>query len=113
MNIQDSRKLRRLTFYLALYWLPALIGLLHPNPFQALLSLGLLPGFWRSARKSLPVPGEILLFPVTTAVLWLVIGLTSQLLGPACLPLWALLALDQAHRRRDRRAYSNNQQVWL
>ena len=44
MNLQDSRKLRRLTFYLALYWLPALIGLIHPSPFQALLSLGLLPG---------------------------------------------------------------------
>lgn len=113
MNVQDTRKLRRLTFYLALYWLPAVIGLLQPQSAQALLSLGLLPGFWRSARRSLPQPSEILLFPMTTAALWLVIGKTSLLLGPACLPFWALLALDQAYRRRDRRSYSSKQQVWL
>ena len=113
MNIQDTRKLRRLAFYLALYWLPALIGLIQPHAAQALISLGLLPGFWRSARRSLPQPAEILLFPLTTAALWLVIGMTSQLLGPAGLPFWALLAVDQAYRRRDRRSYSSKQQVWL
>ena len=102
-------KLTRLAFYQFLYLMPALQALFQPHHwFSAVLLVGLMPGLWRSARRAqrrgrLDLK-EMSLFSLTTAWLALVVACVSSLLGWISLPCWALVALEQAHRREGRRS---------
>ncbi|MBT9587374.1 hypothetical protein IV102_28795 [bacterium] len=104
-------KLNRLSFYLYLYLLPALVCLAQPHQWLgAVLLVGLTPGLWRSLRRAnrrgrLDLR-ECALFSLTTACLSVVVACVSSLLGWVCLPCWALVALEQAHRRQGRRRWA-------
>jgi hypothetical protein len=103
-------KLTRLFFYLNLYMLPALLSMAQPHHWLGpVLLVGLTPGLWRSLRRAnrrgrLEVR-ETLLYSLTSACLSVVVACVSSLLGWVCLPCWALVALEQAHRREGRRRW--------
>jgi DNA-binding transcriptional LysR family regulator len=102
-------KLIRLSFYLWLYLVPALVTLSQPGAWlAAVLILGLTPGLWRASRRALRRNrwnlAEIALYALTTTALATVVGAVSSVLGWVSLPCWTLVALEQAHRRERRRS---------
>lgn len=101
--MQTQTKLYRLSFYLWLYLLPALVALSQPHKLLLVAFLwGLGPGLWRSLRRAHRRgtwdPTEGLLFALTTATMAVVVAGVTCLLQYAALPLLALVALEQAHR---------------
>lgn len=102
-------KLTRLSFYLCLYLVPAIIALCQPHQWlTTVISLGGLPGLWRACRRGRVEPTRALPYAFTTATLSVLVGGVTALLGASSLPFWGLVAFEQAHRRECRRrmAYS-------
>ena len=105
----DSKSLHsRLGFYLGLYLVPALLCLVQPHHWlQAVLTVGVIPGLWRSMRRAnrrgrLDL-SELVLFSLTTALVSVVVACVSSVLGWISLLCWTLVALEQSHRRQRRR----------
>ena len=97
-------KMTRLGFYLGLYLVPALLCLVQPHHWlQAVLTVGLIPGLWRSMRRANRrgrLDGsELVLFSLTTALVSVVVAGVSSVLGWISLVCWTLVALEQAQRR--------------
>ncbi len=98
----------RLAFYLYLYIVPATVALAQPHHWLRAVALaGLGPGLWRSLRRASRRghwdAREAMFLGLTTAALSLVVASVSSLLGWVSFPCWALVALDQTHRREGRR----------
>ncbi len=110
MNTQN--KLNRLSFYLWLYLLPALVAISQPEHWLgAVIVMGLAPGLWRSFRRALRRgrwdASEGFLFSTTSACMSVIIAGVTCVLSWLALPCLVLVALEQAHRpqRRGRLAY--------
>jgi hypothetical protein len=103
-------KLTRLGFYLGVYLVPALLSLVQQHWLPAVLTIGMIPGIWRSLRRGnrrgrLDL-SEMLLFGLTTALVAVVVAGVSTLLGWVSLLCWTLVAFEQAHRRERRRRFA-------
>lgn len=103
-------KLTRLGFYLGIYLVPALLGLVQQHWLPAVLTVGLIPGMWRSLRRGNRRGridfSEMLLFSLTTSLVAVVVAGVSTLLGWVSLLCWTLVAFEQAHRRERRRRFA-------
>lgn len=106
-------KLLRLSFYLWLYLVPALVAATQPHHWLgAVLVLGLTPGLWRAVRRAVRRhsfrAGEAGLYALTTGALALIVAAVTSVLGWVSLPCWVLVAFEQAHRRERRRWVLNS-----
>lgn len=103
-------KLTRLGFYLGIYLVPALLSLVQQHWLPAVLTVGLIPGLWRSLRRGNRRGridlSEMLLFALTTSLVAVVVAGVSTLLGWVSLLCWTLVAFEQAHRRERRRGFA-------
>ncbi|MBS2037687.1 hypothetical protein JST97_22070 [bacterium] len=100
-------KMTRLGFYLGIYLVPALLSLVQQHWLPAVLTVGMIPGLWRSLRRAnrrgrLDL-SEMMLFALTTSLVAVVVASVTSLLGWVSLLCWSLVALEQAHRRERRR----------